>query len=53
VIGPGTLHRLRTAEGSTALRAWCAPQRVTPLRFIAGHGGTFAVRHHSGATLAI
>jgi hypothetical protein len=53
LLGPGTLHRLRVPEQATALRAWCAPQRVTPTSFLAGPSGTFVVRHHSGSLLAV
>ena len=53
LVGPGTLHRLRTPEGTTAITAYCAPSRLTPVRFISGEGGNFTVRHHSGAMLAV
>jgi len=52
IIGPGTLHRLRVAEGAAALRAWILPRRVTPTRFLTGEGGTFSLRHATGAVLA-
>jgi hypothetical protein len=53
LIGPGTLHRLRTPEGTTGVTACCAPSRLSPVRFIAGEAGNFTVRHHSGAILAV
>ena len=53
LVGAGTMHRLRAPEGTAALTASCAPSRLGPSRFIAGEGGTFTVRHHSGALLAV
>ena len=53
LVGPGTLHRLRAPEGATAVSALCAPSRLSPLRFVSGEAGTFTVRHHSGAILAV
>lgn len=53
LVGPGTLHRLRTTEGTTAVTAYCAPSRLSPVRFVAGEVGNFTVRHHSGALLAV
>lgn len=53
LVGPGTMHRLRAPEGAAAITACCAPSRLGPSRFIAGEGGTFTVRHHSGALLAV
>lgn len=53
LVGPGALHRLRTPEGTTAVTAFCAPSRLSPLRFVSGEAGTFTVRHHSGAILAV
>ncbi len=53
LVGPGTLHRLRAPEGTTGVTALCAPSRISPLRFISGEAGTFTVRHHSGAVLAV
>lgn len=52
IVGPGTLHRLRTEGEATALRAWILPRRVTPARFLAGRSGTFSLRHPTGAMLA-
>ena len=48
-----TMHRLRAPEGAAAITACCAPSRIGPSRYIAGDGGTFTVRHHSGAMLAV
>lgn len=53
LVGPGTLHRIRAPEDTTAVTACCAPSRLSPLRFISGEAGTFTVRHHSGAILAV
>lgn len=55
LLGPGTLHRLRTPpRGSTALRAWCLPQRISPMRRLTDDDANGAViRHHSGAILAL
>ena len=55
LLGPGTLHRLRAPpRGSTALRAWCLPQRISPMRRLTDGDATGAViRHHSGAILAL
>jgi len=53
LVGPGTLHRVRAPSGSTAVTAFCAPSRLSPLRFLSGEAGTFTVRHHSGALLAV
>lgn len=53
LVGPGTLYRLRAPEGTAAVTACCAPSRLSPSRFIAGEAGTFTVRHHSGAILAV
>lgn len=53
LLGPGTMHRLRAPEGTAAIAVWCAPSRLSPSRFISGEGGTFTVRHHSGALLAV
>jgi hypothetical protein len=52
VVGAGTLHRLRVPDGGAALTVLCAPQRVSPIRFLSG-AGAFAVHHHSGAMLRI
>lgn len=52
IVGPGTLHRLRTEDEALALRAWVLPRRVTPARFLAGRAGTFSLRHPTGAMLA-
>ncbi len=53
LVGPGTMHRLRAPEGTAAITASCAPSRLSPSRFISGEAGTFTVRHHSGAVLAV
>jgi hypothetical protein len=52
ILGPGTQHRLRVAEEGVGLRAWVTPRRVTPVRFLAGEGGNFALRLPTGAALA-
>ncbi|HZF75572.1 MAG TPA: hypothetical protein VE033_07045 [Acetobacteraceae bacterium] len=52
ILGAGTLHRIRAAEGTTGLRAWVLPRRVTPTRFLTGEAGTFSLRHATGAMLA-
>ena len=55
LLGPGTLHRLRAPpRGSTALRAWCLPQRISPMRRLTdGDANGAVIRHHSGAILAL
>jgi hypothetical protein len=53
LIGPGTLYRIRTPKGTTAVTAYCAPARLSPLRWLSSEAGTFTVRHHSGALLAV
>lgn len=53
LVGPGTMYRLRAPEGTAAVTACCAPSRLSPSRFLSGEGGTFTVRHHSGAILAV
>jgi hypothetical protein len=52
IVSPGTLHRLRVAEGATGLRAMLLPRRVTPARFLTAMPGVFALRHPTGAMLA-
>ena len=42
-----------TGPEAAGVSVWCAPSRVSPLRFLAGQGGTFTVRHFSGAALVI
>lgn len=53
LVGPGTLYRLRAPGGTAAVTAFCAPSRLSPLRFGQEEAGTFTVRHHSGAILAV
>jgi hypothetical protein len=53
LVGPGTLHRVRTPGEAVALTALVAPSRVTPLRVLSGSGGGFTVRHHSGAGVTV
>lgn len=55
LLGPGTLHRLHApAHGTTALRAWCLPQRISPMRRLAdGDAAGPVIRHPSGAMLAL
>lgn len=53
ILSPGLLHRIRTGPEATGITTWCAPSRVSPLRFLTGQSGTFTVRHFSGATLVI
>ena len=51
ILSPGLLHRIRTGPEATGLSVWCAPMRVSPLRFLTDQAGTFTVRHFSGAAL--
>ena len=55
ILGPGTVHRLRAPEEDTAaLQVWCVPSRISPTRVLERpDGGTFVVRHRSGAMLAV
>lgn len=53
ILSPGLLHRVRAGGEATGLQVWCAPARVSPLRFLTGQAGTFTVRHFSGAALVI
>ncbi|SDB74758.1 hypothetical protein [Belnapia rosea] len=53
MVSPGTLYRLRTPEGSAAVTTLCCPARVSPINFVAGRGGTLALRHFSGAMLMV
>jgi hypothetical protein len=51
LIGPGTIYRVRTPDGSTAVQALICPARQTPTHFLGGQTGTYSVRHFSGASL--
>ncbi|HEY4251803.1 MAG TPA: hypothetical protein VGM87_11395 [Roseomonas sp.] len=54
LLGPGTIFRLRPGAGdATALLAWSAPARQTPVRFLTGRGGSFTLQHFSGASLTV
>ena len=55
ILGPGTVHRLRTPQEHTgALQVWCLPSRISPSRILeCPEAGTFVVPHRSGAMLAV
>jgi hypothetical protein len=53
LVGPGTLYRIYTPEGLTALMARCAPARTNPMSSVINKIGGFTVRHLSDATPAV
>ncbi|WP_376094471.1 hypothetical protein ACE7GA_01190 [Roseomonas sp. CCTCC AB2023176] len=54
LLGPGTLHRLRTpGPDRAALRTWCVPARISPSRAISEAASALIMRHESGAVLAV
>ena len=53
VVGPGLVHRVPGVVGAPLLRAFAAPRRVTPSRFLSGEASWTEATHVSGARLRV
>jgi hypothetical protein len=53
IVGPGLVHRASAGLDTPALRAIVAPRRVTPTKFLIGHGSWTEVGHVSGARIRL
>jgi hypothetical protein len=53
VVGPGMIHRVVAPQGAPGLRAFCAPRRVTPTRFLTGEEAWVEAGHVSGARIRV
>ena len=52
-VGPGSIHRVTTAEDTPVLRVLVAPRRVTPSRYLSGETSWLEGGHVSGARLRL